>query len=107
MANHLTRERELPSQGCAVRTCLRSTALPTTCTLFLLSGWKADLAIPTAFDPHVRSLQNQNSEWPRVDHYPQPTAQNLLFVGRENVPVGNIEDYIVLKTLCQPPVGFQ
>lgn len=35
---------------------------PPTCVLFLLSVWKADLAVPTAFDPHVRSLQNQNRE---------------------------------------------
>lgn len=50
--------------------------LPTTCILFLPSGWEADLAVPKVFDPHVRSLQNLKSESPRGDHCPQPTAQS-------------------------------
>lgn len=38
------------------------------------------------------SLQKQNREQLTGDHCPQPSPC-LLFVGRENVPFGNLEDY--------------
>lgn len=63
--------------GCSPRivycVAVSASLLPTTCILFLLSGWKADLAFPPAFHPPVGSPQNQKGEQPGGYHCPQPT----------------------------------
>lgn len=75
MTNHLAGERGAAVLGWAA--CGHACVVLLCHLHFIFTFcWKADLAVPAAFDPHVWSLQKQNSERPRGDHCPQPTAQS-------------------------------